>query len=313
MSTSDQLPLTGITVTKGKFDVSPVKIFAAGKQVDKKTPYQIMKDRIDCAEKLVDEMTQKERIYRKAARESLRQLMALRCRLNECIRWVRNHVIDKQPIVVPDADPIVIADDEEMIGGVVEEEHDEICLPPGGLQKSPSFIVVKKEKVEEKPVSHDFEYLPPALKKACTHKEDAKNSNSLLFDDDEPAEQADSKKKTTEIEDVIAKISAMYDESCADCLLGDFYWEWRDDVDKVLLFVKMAHPDWEKMNKYFIESCEGWLHKKFDSLADFYVCMRMSFDKALQKKHEMQTQENYFDDLSEKFDGDEFCPPETQV
>lgn len=311
MSSSDQLPLT--SNSSGKMLTYPVKVCAGGKQPVKKTPYQIMKVRMDCAEKLVDEMTEKERIYRSAARESLRQLMAVRTRLNECIRWVRHHVIDKQPIVIPDADPIVIEDDEEMIGGVDEEEHDEICLPPDGLQKSPSFIVVKKEKVEEKPVSLDYEYLPPSLKKTCANKEDSKNSNSLLFDDEVPAEQAVSEKKPAEIEDVIAKISAMYDESCADCLLGDFYWEWRDDVDKVLLFVKMAHPDWEKMNKYFIESCEGWLHKKFDSLADFYVCMRMSFDKALQKKHEMQTQENYFDDLGEKFVGDEFCPPETQV
>lgn len=281
MNTNEQAPFSL------SFSPKPVKVTVAGKVNSKRTPYQVMKERIECAEKLVDEMAAKEQTYRKAAKECLRQMVCLRTRLNESIRWVREHVIDKRPIVIPDVDPIVIEDDMEVIGGE-EEKPDEIGLPPDGLQKSPSYICVKKEEGKnpnedlfgsDEPETKSTEEVKPMLKKKAPVTQDAK------------------------VEELMKEIGDLFANK--DMAPSNFLLEWEDDYLKVKLYYEKAHPDWGMMDRYFKESAEGWFHMKFNSFCDFITSIRIGFEVAKQN-------ESKFLDF-EFCDGEDFFPAETQV
>lgn len=315
------------------FETKPIKVTMAGKIHHKKTPYQTMKERIEAAEKMIDEMATREETYKKAARESLRQLVCLRVRLNDCIRWLRAHVIDREPIVIPDREPIVIEDEYEEVTAK-EEKPDEICLPPNGLQKSPAFILVKKTKKPPTPVAEEEDIFEDVLQLGDKKKEEETKEKKESMDDNEdlfgdspivlqkaPKGEAceDEEKLRKRVDDVqagddvrtviakaILSIKAMLEESLGIRRYDVFRGEWYDDIFKVTAYYDRAHPSPKDMDEYFKESCDGWLHLNFSCFADFFDQLCNSYEMAiLDPRSDARTES------ATPFTGEFF--PETQV
>ena len=229
--------------------ISPVKVVAAGKKVDKNS-WQFMKERVVAAEAMVDDMTYQESLTKKAAKKALRDLISLRNELNETIRWVRSYVV-KEEVPTKEPDYIVIGDDDD-------EMKDEICLPKNGLQKSPAYICIPDDKMEEE--------------KEVDKKEEEKEEvdeihmNNLWI------------KRMEDLLGTAAKLLPKYPG------LKPFILEYQYDVIGLRDNFTMFYRSREELDKY-VRSIHIWTSNTYESLEDMEYDIFKAFLDALAKNN----------------------------
>jgi len=241
--------------------ITPVKVVCAGKKVDK-NPYREMKERMEAAEKLVDEMSNKEEAYKTAAKEALRQLLNLRSRLNDTIAWVRSHCIQGENLKKPRAEPIVIEDVP------VEEKS---------VDKNEELFA--DEPMEEKSVD--------------------KNANKEVFVEDLPEEKGYEYKCIETLKMMMEAAKGEYANDPCGCTTFDFIMEYDDDLWKVSFYMEHGpSKSHDEIDKYFAESKPGWLNGSYKTFWDFYQAFTNAYYKCLHEKYQpgKESQEQAFDD-----------------
>ena len=253
--------------------IQPVKIVCAGKKVDK-NPYREMKERMDAAEKLVDEMSNKEESYKMAAKEALRQLLNLRSRLNETIAWVRSHCVQGEVLQKPRAEPIVIEDE---------------CM-------------------EEKPVDKN------EAEKSVDKNNNEVDPNEELFGDEKPVDKNNEEFHfeyhcIATLKNMMKTAKDEYAKDPLTCSTFDFVMRYDDDLWKVSYYMEHGNvKSREEIDRYFIESKPGWLDGDYKSFWDFYCQVSDGYDKCV---CEFCQNPNF--EPEQNFEGSDILPEETQV
>ena len=233
--------------------ISPVKVAAAGKKVDKNS-WQFMKERVVAAEAMVDDMTYQESLTKTAAKKALSDLISLRKELDATIKWVRSYVVRE---AVPEKvhEYIVIGDDED-------EMKDEICLPKNGLQKSPGYICIPDDKMEEE--------------KSVDKKEEKSDDKK----EDEEDEEVHSNHLTISLmEDYLGAAAKLLPKYPG---LKSFILEYQYDVIGLRDNFSMFYRTREELDKY-VKSIHIWTSNTYESLDDMQLHIYGALIRALGK------------------------------
>ena len=269
--------------------IRPVVIVNAGKSVDKNARW---KERAEAAEKLVDEITTKERRYKKAAKDALKDLRRIRKSLNATIATLRKRVTGKEPIVIED-DPITIEDDSES-----EVDLNEDLFADKEVDENQNKKEVDKNQAENKVDKMDED-----------EDEDEDDLAEEIFGGNKDRRFEEMKKDLQFMRSTIHTEQVLSEDPYRRFCFKDILEKYDDICTKIELYMEKGKPTSSfDMDCYFLASDPKWLGKSYGSFEDVMADFMEEWNKVADEYHRSEFKEIGRDD-----DLDDFCPPQTQV